>query len=371
LEILEHIDLPVMSVETGWAYDFLIRISLDMNSPQIAKEYLEFFSQYINKPFVWPTVHGWYDLSKARVLKSSSRIRDNAEAEKILKQLLESGDFMLITQAILEVCDLYLGELRSSKNLEILIDIQPLISRLLKESERTNSFSLQSRTSLLQGKLSLLQMNMGEARRHLTQAENIAENHGLQLLAREISKEHDKLLEQLKRWENLDKNGSSISDRLELADLDNSLSLIQGKRMIKAPEISEEVAVMLLIIAEGGILLFSYSFTDDWVIDDDLFGGFLSAFTTFSNEIFSEGLDRAKFGQFTVLMESVGSFSICYLFKGQTYIAKKKLSDFTENVQSNASIMETLNRFYKAGQVIELKDFPFLDGFIKRIFLNN
>ena len=68
-------------------------------------------------------------------------------------------------------------------------------------------------------------------------------------------------------------------------------------------------------------------------------------------------------------METAESFSICYLFKGQTYIAKKKLSDFTESLQSNASIMQTLNKYYQINQVIEVKDFPFLEGFINRIFM--
>lgn len=68
-------------------------------------------------------------------------------------------------------------------------------------------------------------------------------------------------------------------------------------------------------------------------------------------------------------MENTANFSICYLFKGQTYVAKKKLSDFTNRIQKNVSIMETLNKYYQTSQVLELKDFPFLEGFIKGIFV--
>jgi len=31
--------------------------------------------------------------------------------------------------------------------------------------------------------------------------------------------------------------------------------------------------------------------------------------------------------------------------------------------------METLEKYYKTSQVLELKDFPFLEGFIKGIFV--
>ncbi|MHA2130309.1 MAG: hypothetical protein ACW99L_10085, partial [Promethearchaeota archaeon] len=58
----------------------------------------------------------------------------------------------------------------------------------------------------------------------------------------------------------------------------------------------------------------------------------------------------------------------CYLFKGQTYLAKQKLTRFTEGIQTNTSIMETLNKYYQASQIIELKDFPFLEVFIKDVF---
>ncbi|MHA2280665.1 MAG: hypothetical protein ACXAC5_07425, partial [Promethearchaeota archaeon] len=95
---------------------------------------------------------------------------------------------------------------------------------------------------------------------------------------------------------------------------------------------------------------------------------FLNAFMSFSTEFFSEGLDRVKFGQYTVLMENLANFSICYLFKGQTYLAKQKLAYFTQRLQNNSSILDTINKFYETSQVIELNDFPFLEIFITEIF---
>ena len=54
---------------------------------------------------------------------------------------------------------------------------------------------------------------------------------------------------------------------------------------------------------EGGVLVFSYPFSNKWDRDNELFGSFMSAFTSFSDEFFSEGLDRVKFGQYTVILE--------------------------------------------------------------------
>ncbi|MFX1454461.1 MAG: tetratricopeptide repeat protein [Promethearchaeota archaeon] len=358
-------------------YIHLIPILLDKNSPEIAEQYLERFNQY-NKKIRIPLNNAIYNLSKARILKFSNRTRDRAEAERILIELIKKHDsliergttviFEIATPATIELCDIYIDELRSTQNLDILDDIGPYIQRLLKETERTKSYSQQAHTFLLQGQLALLQMNMGDARRYLTNAQNIANKNGLHLLARAISEEHDKLLEQLSEWENLKKQKTTVSERLNLVSLNDTLGRMQGKRAIDLAEPIDEDSMLLLILGEGGVLLFSYPFTDEWKFDEELFGGFLTAFNSISDEIFSEGLDRVKFGKHTVLMEPMANFSICYLFKGESYIAKQKLIRFANVLKKNVSIQQVFNRLFESSQVLELKDYPFLESLIVDIF---
>jgi tetratricopeptide (TPR) repeat protein len=379
LKLWEQYSIIIAVEWVGISYNNLISSFLLKNSPEEAERYLDRFSQYLEENKISKNFY-WYRFLKARTMRSSSRIRERAEAERILKELIEAHDHVKIrlqrgvpeefTLAVSELCAFYLEELKLTNDLKIIDDIQPLIERLIKESERTNSFSLRAHAFLLNGKISLLRLNMGDARRYLTQAQQIADSHGLQLLAREISHEHDKLLEQLDGLESFKKKKMTMSERLELASMDESIDLLQRKRAINAPELTNEEPMLLLIIAEGGILLFSYPFSEEVKINDELFGGFLSAFTSFSDEILSEGLDRAKFGQYTVLMKNVADYSFCYLFKGQTYLAKKKIHNFTESFQNNSSMMQTLNEHHQTSQVIEVKNFPFLEGYIKEIFTN-
>ncbi|MFX1531880.1 MAG: hypothetical protein ACFFBC_12260 [Promethearchaeota archaeon] len=74
--------------------------------------------------------------------------------------------------------------------------------------------------------------------------------------------------------------------------------------------------------------------------------------------------------KYCILMESIGSFSVCYLYKGQTYAAKQKISKFTEAIQNNTSIWPILEKFYKTSQILELKDSPFLEHLITTIFVS-
>ncbi|MFX0083608.1 MAG: tetratricopeptide repeat protein [Candidatus Hodarchaeota archaeon] len=373
LKIYEELNLPA----TGGAYARLINFLLDNNSSEQAKEYLDQLYQY-NEKNKQSVSMGFYQLSHARLLKSSARIRDKAKAETILKDIIDKyegvikvgGSQFLFTDAITEICDLYIEELRNTQSLEVLTDIQPYIIRLLKDADRTNSYLQQAHANLLQGQLALLQINLGDARRYLTKAQEIADEHGLQLLARSISNEHDRLLEQLEKWENFKNLETPISERLNLVSLNETIDLMLRKRALEPPESEHEQSLVLLILAEGGVLIFSYHFSDEWKFSDELFGSFLTAFNSISDEIFSEGLDRVKLGQHTVLVEPLANFSICYLFKGESYYAKQKLIKFAEHLQMNELVQKTLDKCYNTSQILELKDFPFLESLITEIFIS-
>jgi len=255
--------------------------------------------------------------------------------------------------------------------MEILDDINPLIDHLQRGARYSKSYSSLAHVKLLQAKLALLQINMVDARKLLTEAQKIADEHGLKLLAGAISREHDRLLEELKLWESFKKKQASASERLKLASIDDVMGRLQGRRVVESLDSSGEQPILLLILAGSGVLLFSYPFSDKWKRDDDLFGSFLSAFSSFSDEFFSQGLDRAKFGDDTILLQSVGSFSICYLFRGQTYYAQQKLVEFVETIQKDPRIWETLEKFETTSQVAELKDLPKLENLLTNIFLNS
>ena len=116
--------------------------------------------------------------------------------------------------------------------------------------------------------------------------------------------------------------------------------------------------------------IFSHIFSKEWSHEDDLVGGFLSALNSFSGELFSEGLDRAKFGQHTVLMKPFESFSMCYLFKGQSYLAQKRINRFIESILTTEKFKDFFNSFYKTHQTIELKENPPLKLLFTDIFIH-
>lgn len=349
---------------------YLILTNLDKNSLNQAQLYLKQLEEFAhqNESRIFNQVH---IISKALVLKKSGRIRNRTEAELLLKQITEDeiSSPQLYLLALVNLCELFLEELDMTNNSEVLDELNPLIAQLSNIAKDQNAYLWLAEIKLLQAKLALIQMKIKEAEQLITQSQQIAELHGLNLLAIRISIEHDTLLEQLSTWNSLEKTNAPMSERIKLASFKGVIDRMQGKLAIEPPKLTHEMPVLLLIIGEGGFPLFSNPFTKDWTFEDDLISGFLSAFNSFSGELFAKRLDRAKFGEYTLLMQSVNSYSICYLFKGQTYLANQKLTKFVESIQNSDFIRETMNKFYKANRVIELKDHPIFETLIDEIFI--
>ena len=183
-----------------------------------------------------------------------------------------------------------------------------------------------------------------------------------------ISHEHDELLKQINLWEKLKESGSSLSERWKLAGLNEQMENMVRKKKIESPTISEDEPVSIFIITEGGSPLFSHSFIDQKSFEAHLFGGFLTTIDYFMREMFSEGLDRAIFGEYTLLMKSIPPFFISYIFKGDSYYALQKINYFIDYIQKEVAVWQKLLKSFQINQAIHLKDIPSLESLIKEIF---
>ena len=267
------------------------------------------------------------------------------------------------------MCELLLTELRITNDLEVLDELNQFIARLLDIAEKSHSYWILCETLLIQAKLALTSLNLEKTRRLLTQGQKIAEKYGLSLLAMKISNEHDKLLKQLSMWENLKESKASLNERMELAHLNEQMEDTIRKRAIEVPELLDEEPVFILIVSEGGRPIFSQSFIEDQKFEDHLLGGFLSAINSFIGEIFSEGLDRASFGEHVLIMTPVSPFFVCYVFKGQSYLAQQRIRYFIDKIQNDEPVWQTFNKFNQVNREIQLKDIPSLEPLINEIFI--
>ena len=347
----------------------LIEINVSKGDIKEAKVYLDQLREYSEK-FNTKPVKILYQSAMALILKSSLRARDRIKAEDMFKELAmdhEVGYYRI--DAIINLCDLYLTEFRITNDPKIINEIHPYIQELLNIAEKQHLFSYLTETYLLRAKLSLLTLDLKKAKQFLTHAQKMAESYGLKRLAMKISFEHDKLLRKTKMWESLKINQTSLSERLELTGLNEQMENMVKRRLVEVPEISKEDPVMLLILTDGGNLLFSKKFAEDFSFEDDILGGFLTTINYFITEVFSEGLERAIFGQFTLLMMPLQPFLICYIFKGYSYFAHRKIERFLESIQNDDFIWQSLQNFFQKSKSVQNYNVPSLESLITEIFV--
>jgi hypothetical protein len=222
---------------------------------------------------------------------------------------------------------------------------------------------------MLQAKIALINFDVKSARLFFTQAQKIAESYSMKRLAMKISHEHDDLLKQLKLWEKLKESEAPLTERWKFAGVKDQMEKMVRKRAIEIPKLSDEKPILLLIVSEGGRALFSHSFIEDKSFESHLFGGFLTTIDYFIREMFSEGLDRAIFGEYTLLMKSIPPFFISYIFKGDSYYALQKINHFIDHIQKEASIWQKLLKSFQINQSIHLKDIHLLESLITETFI--
>ena len=245
--------------------------------------------------------------------------------------------------------------------------MNPLIEKLLNYAKEQNIYSSLAEAKLLQAKIALIQMKFEEVQQLLTQAQRIAELYGLNHLAQRISNEHDNYLERIGEWNNLKEKDAPMAERLELASVDGILERLQGKSAIEPPEMDDEEPIVLLIMDKTGITYFSYSFIENWDFDS-IFSSFMSAFNSFSAEIFSESIDRIKIGENLILINPIESFLVCYIIKGQSYHGLQKLNRFSNAVKDDTEIWHMLNNAVQTGEALALNKPQSLGNIVNKIF---
>ncbi len=315
-----------------------------------------------------------YRLAKAILLKTSARPRDRGKAEGILEQIIEEEviEHFITVKAMLHLCNLFLTELKTIDDPEMLIEVHALVGRLHVIAEQQGIHRLLAETFVLKSQLALMESDLRSARRFLSQAQVIAEKRGLRQLARQISSEHDMLLQQTTQWEELISQKPSLPDILNFTNISELLERMTTKQLKEVPEQPPEEPVYILIMGKNGLTLYSRSFQESQV-HEQLIGGFLTAVQNVGTEILAgtESLDRIMYQEHTIALKGRDPLMSCYVFKGPSFLALQKLEQFLDTVQELPAVWKGLCAHAIRGIGLAAAEEEMLEHQVNVIFLNS
>ncbi len=341
----------------------LITVAIDKKSLEQARWYLERLVEIDNVDYN-KIIRQRYRVAEALVLKTSSRLRDREKAKKLLSWVIEEEivDDELTMVAMLNFYDLVLADLKASGDQQAFEDVRVLVCRLSEVANKQLSYASLAETYQLKSKLALLELDLREARRLLTQAQLIADERGLRRLAMIISREHDSLLEESNKWEELIERGAPLVERAVLVGLQAVVVDIIRKRVSTYAELPEDEPVFLSILQQNeGLTIFCRSFLST---EKDEFSNIVEKT---SDVLFSQSLNRARLSEYTLLIQSEAPFHMCYVYKGQSYTAQQKLAQFTRSLSTTQSLWAALNGL-KPSKRLKKSDRTALEGLINDSF---
>jgi len=311
-------------------------------------------------------------LTEASVLKERKRFVSQAKAISLLHSIIRTNEIYneINIHAMLNLTEILLEELTIFNESEIIDELKDINIQLLKIAEMQISRSLLAEAYWLKGKINLIQLNLDEAQEDLLKAQEIAFSQGLDNLAQKISLEYDSIVREHNKWKAILNSDVSIKKRIEKTQVDTLVSQMIQRVSYELEVIEKDTPVMLLILNEHGIPLYSYNFSEE-KYDSILFSGFLSALNNILKEVLAtEGsIKQIEYHDYFLTFKNKEGIIFCYVFKGSSFTANKKIDNFVNNIGKFEELWHKLTSIPKTGKFFDKIEEKKIEDLIQDSFI--
>jgi tetratricopeptide (TPR) repeat protein len=323
-------------------YFNLISCYLDSEDLEKATTYLQLL-QEIDKELENKSLKITNKLSTALVLKRNDNVQDRLKAKELLKDIIDEKDveYQTVETAILNLCDLLLFELKKSEDYKLLEELKSYIKQLQEIGIRELTYPLLVQTYWLQSQISLLELNAEGAQHLYTEAQAMAEEKELELMARKISDEHDFLIGQLDLWEKFTTKLPSILEIFELTRIEDMLSQMLRKGVVLPSEVENDIIERILPEMK----------------------------TQIEEETDYKTSRRGRLYDYSYILRKIDKLFFCYYFVGKSYPAIHKLEKFSRILNEASKIWERLVTFSQSGLSLNYEERNFIASSIDNIFI--
>ncbi|MFX1537479.1 MAG: tetratricopeptide repeat protein [Promethearchaeota archaeon] len=234
----------------------LVAVAIDMNDLALAQQYLECI-QKIKDANESKTIDQRYRFSKAIFLKADHKTSEKLRfsslhavltkqvtAQQLLRQIVEEDvvEHVLTVEAIFNLCEMLLLELKTLGNEAILEEVKLLVQKLREIGEEEDSLSLLAKNYWLMAKLALLEPDVEQARELLARARQIADVNGYDQLTSVITREEKQISGELPSW--LFEENLSLLERLNQTQFESLIISLRQNRVdyfteVKTPSMDD------------------------------------------------------------------------------------------------------------------------------------
>ncbi len=335
----------VNRMETTSTLFWLIVVSIESNALNQVQTFLHRIQKIIEKQKN-ELSELRYHLASALILKTSSKQDILRKAKNMLRSILSGVllDHELVSLARYHLCELLIKEIELFHEKDEVQKLATTIDKYYETAKQIESHTMYAECFWLKVQLSMIRHNYQEARIHLDQAQQITEDKGYRRLAMDIPRMR-KMLESyfdLNVEPTIDTRANLVNDFSE--PLNEDVIRLVNKRTIDMPRFEDEEPVLLIIVYEGGVTIYSKKFSQKEMIDEMFVGGFLTAIDSFMHQTFATGgsIERIKHQEYTLLLKVENPLLFCYVYKGQSFTAIQKLDNIISELKKSITIWHAL-----------------------------
>ncbi|MBN1216705.1 MAG: hypothetical protein JXA99_14860 [Candidatus Lokiarchaeota archaeon] len=287
-----------------------------------------------------------YRLDRALFLKISDRLMEKMEAGAILRKITQEEiiDYEITVEAMTNLCEILIDELEITGDEKILKEIEELNEKLLQIAKSQFLYELLAKTYFFMAKISILKLEIDNAKILLSKAENIANDQGYERLAKKILDAYESVSKETKNWKDK-QNNNSLQERIANSRQDFLFTKLVDKKINDIKKANQDYPVYLVILSSrDGRCLYSKSF-QKMILNEDLVAGFISAINMFGKEAFSPSgtIDRIKHGDYQIIFQVSDTMIFGYVFKGSYSRATSNLNNFIQTFFNKENILSFIN----------------------------
>lgn len=333
----------------------LIAVSLELGHITKAETFLDQIRQ-IEDTTDNAIIHQRFLLANSLILIKRNRKVHLEQAEINLKQIIQDKvryhDVSMM--AIIHLCSIQIKQMERSTDLTILNELKENFDFIIKNCEENHSHSLLVQSHLIKARLSMINLNFNNSQRFLLKAINLAHAYGLHRVEQEIYQEYDQFILNSSFWKWNSHVDISKYKKSQINQIKLQIKSFFAPKTSPIDEISEEDPHALLFLRKNGTIILTKEFHPEWKENSLSFDIFKLNLNTQLQQFLKKSIDIAKYEEFSVVFREFRNTIICYMYKGSSFSATRKLDRLIAKLNVKQIFVNKLNKASSGNKQIHL-----------------
>ncbi|UYP44959.1 hypothetical protein NEF87_001244 [Candidatus Lokiarchaeum ossiferum] len=345
----------------------LIAVSLELNYITKAEAYLTQIKE-IEKQSENAIIHQRFLLANSLILIQKNDKVHLEQAETYLKEIVQDKiryhDISMM--AVIHLCRIQIKQMERTNDLSIMNDLNENLEFIINNCLESHSHSLLIQSYLIKARLSMINLNFADSQKLFLEAKNKAHTYGLNRLEHEICLEYDRFLLNSAFWKWNSHVEIEHYKKSQINQIKLQLESFFAPKNTQINDLNKEDPYALIFLNKKGNILLTKEFNPEWKENSLAFDIFKLNLNTKLQQFLFDSIDLAKYEEFNLIFREFKEVIICYVFKGSSFIASRKMDSLITKLNEKQIFISKLSKASSENKQIYMAREQFFSQWLQR-----